>query len=167
MFSLALANSYKLTVNLARLAVLKLVLIGSIGAVIVSTPQDVALIDVRKGTSMFRKVGIPVSLFVCKRSLLSRGADTGRCTEHVTLPVSLVHGRSPHLWIRRLLQHRHEGYGSRQISRHSARIGDKQTRRRRQTYCAITVCDERCFYRSRAQSMGANMIDALVKTFCK
>lgn len=31
------------------------------GAVIVSTPQDVALIDVRKGVAMFRKMGIPVS----------------------------------------------------------------------------------------------------------
>ena len=32
-----------------------------IGAVIVSTPQDVALIDARKGVNMFRKVHIPVS----------------------------------------------------------------------------------------------------------
>ncbi|XP_006459349.1 hypothetical protein AGABI2DRAFT_218472 [Agaricus bisporus var. bisporus H97] len=30
------------------------------GAVIVSTPQDVALLDARKGVHMFRKVGIPV-----------------------------------------------------------------------------------------------------------
>jgi hypothetical protein len=30
------------------------------GAVIVSTPQDVALIDARKGVNMFRKVHIPV-----------------------------------------------------------------------------------------------------------
>jgi Mrp family chromosome partitioning ATPase len=35
-------------------------LIGLIGAVIVSTPQDVALIDARKGVGMFRKVNIPV-----------------------------------------------------------------------------------------------------------
>ncbi|KAF8318290.1 P-loop containing nucleoside triphosphate hydrolase protein [Cantharellus anzutake] len=42
------------------------------GAVIVSTPQDVALIDVAKGVSMFRKVDIPIlgvvlnmSHFVC------------------------------------------------------------------------------------------------------
>merc|ERR1712093_944608 len=42
------------------------------GAVIVSTPQDVALIDVRKGVAMFRKVGIPIlgsvlnmSHFIC------------------------------------------------------------------------------------------------------
>lgn len=30
------------------------------GAVIVTTPQEVALIDARKGALMFRKVGIPV-----------------------------------------------------------------------------------------------------------
>jgi Mrp family chromosome partitioning ATPase len=33
------------------------------GAVVVSTPQDVALIDARKGVAMFRKVDIPVCLF--------------------------------------------------------------------------------------------------------
>lgn len=42
------------------------------GAVVVSTPQDVALIDARKGFGLFKKMGIPVlglienmSLFVC------------------------------------------------------------------------------------------------------
>jgi ATP-binding protein involved in chromosome partitioning len=42
------------------------------GAVIVSTPQDLALIDARKGLNMFRKVNVPVlglvenmSTFVC------------------------------------------------------------------------------------------------------
>jgi ATP-binding protein involved in chromosome partitioning len=30
------------------------------GAVIVSTPQDIALIDARKGLNMFRKVDVPV-----------------------------------------------------------------------------------------------------------
>ena len=42
------------------------------GAVIVSTPQDVALLDVRKGLNMFRKVDVPVfgvienmSFFLC------------------------------------------------------------------------------------------------------
>jgi hypothetical protein len=33
------------------------------GAVIISTPQDVALVDARKGVAMFRKVDIPVSSF--------------------------------------------------------------------------------------------------------
>ena len=49
------------------------------GAVIVSTPQDVALIDARKGLAMFRKVDVPVlgivenmSTFVCP----SCGAET-------------------------------------------------------------------------------------------
>lgn len=44
------------------------------GAVIVSTPQDLALIDARKGLGMFRKVGVPVigiienmSYFVCPK----------------------------------------------------------------------------------------------------
>lgn len=31
------------------------------GSVIVTTPQDVAIIDTRKGVAMFRKIGIPVS----------------------------------------------------------------------------------------------------------
>lgn len=42
------------------------------GAVIVSTPQDIALLDARKGLNMFRKVGIPIlglienmSYFIC------------------------------------------------------------------------------------------------------
>jgi ATP-binding protein involved in chromosome partitioning len=42
------------------------------GAIIVSTPQDIALIDARKGLNMFRKVEVPVlgivenmSLFIC------------------------------------------------------------------------------------------------------
>jgi len=44
------------------------------GAVVVSTPQDLALIDARKGLSMFRKVGVPVlgivenmSTFICPK----------------------------------------------------------------------------------------------------
>jgi ATP-binding protein involved in chromosome partitioning len=44
------------------------------GAIIVSTPQDLALIDARKGLNMFRKVDVPVlgivenmSYFVCPR----------------------------------------------------------------------------------------------------
>ncbi len=44
------------------------------GAVIVSTPQDLALIDARKGLNMFRRVDVPVlgivenmSYFVCTK----------------------------------------------------------------------------------------------------
>ena len=43
------------------------------GAVVVTTPQDVALIDARKGLAMFRKVNVPVlgivenmSYFICR-----------------------------------------------------------------------------------------------------
>ena len=31
-----------------------------VGALIVSTPQDIALLDARKGAEMFRKVDVPV-----------------------------------------------------------------------------------------------------------
>lgn len=31
-----------------------------LGAVVISTPQDVALVDVKKGIAMFRKVSVPV-----------------------------------------------------------------------------------------------------------
>lgn len=34
------------------------------GALIVSTPQDVALIDARRGANMFRKVEVPVWVFL-------------------------------------------------------------------------------------------------------
>ena len=56
------------------------------GAVIVSTPQDLALIDARKGLNMFRKVDVPVlgivenmSYFVCPklRRALSRSFGNG------------------------------------------------------------------------------------------
>jgi len=38
------------------------------GAVIVSTPQDVALTDVRKGISMFRKVSVPITGLILNQS---------------------------------------------------------------------------------------------------
>ena len=47
------------------------------GIVIVSTPQEVALADVKKGVDMFRKTGVPVSLsfldstFICVFSSMS------------------------------------------------------------------------------------------------
>ena len=40
------------------------------GAVIVSTPQDIALVDARKGLNMFRKVAVPVLGFVENMSFL-------------------------------------------------------------------------------------------------
>ena len=38
--------------------------VGLSGAVIVSTPQDIALLDARKGLNMFRKVNVPILGFV-------------------------------------------------------------------------------------------------------
>ena len=35
------------------------------GAVIVTTPQDIALLDARRGAEMFRKVHVPVSVSLC------------------------------------------------------------------------------------------------------
>jgi ATP-binding protein involved in chromosome partitioning len=40
------------------------------GAVIVSTPQDVALVDARKGVAMFKKVDIPVGFLPPGRSFV-------------------------------------------------------------------------------------------------
>ena len=44
------------------------------GAVVVSTPQDIALIDARRGASMFRSIGVPLlgmvenmSYYVCPK----------------------------------------------------------------------------------------------------
>ena len=81
------------------------------GAVIVSTPQDVALIDARKGLAMFRKVEVPVlgmvenmSTFVCphcgettdifKRGGVERTADLLNCEVLGTIPLdaALVRG---------------------------------------------------------------------------
>ena len=37
---------------------------------IVSTPQDIALIDARRGANMFRQVDVPVSVLALRDSLL-------------------------------------------------------------------------------------------------
>ena len=49
-------------------------LLFPIGAVIVSTPQDIALLDARRGAEMFKKVSVPVlgmiqnmSVFICPK----------------------------------------------------------------------------------------------------
>ena len=63
------------------------------GAVIVSTPQDIALLDARKGLNMFRKVDVPVfgiienmSFFVCphcgeRSDIFSHGGARQTATE--------------------------------------------------------------------------------------
>ena len=45
---------------------------SGIGAVIVSTPQDIALKDAVKGVAMFRKVDVPV----CRSQTLSKVSST-------------------------------------------------------------------------------------------
>ena len=47
------------------------------GAVIVSTPQDLALIDARKGLNMFRKVDVPV-LGIVENMSYFLAPDTGK-----------------------------------------------------------------------------------------
>ena len=51
------------------------------GAVIVTTPQDIALIDARKGLKMFEKVGIPV-LGIVENMALHRCSQCGH-VEHI------------------------------------------------------------------------------------
>lgn len=53
-----------------------------------STPQDVALADVRKGIAMFRKVGVPVRLLNGLRIMTYTNMfllDHRSCIEPVTL----------------------------------------------------------------------------------
>ncbi len=67
------------------------------GAVIVTTPQDVALIDARKGLAMFQKVNVPVmgvienmSAFVCphcgERSEIFKSGGGRRTAEQLGVP---------------------------------------------------------------------------------
>jgi hypothetical protein len=74
------------------------------GAVIVSTPQDVALSDVRKGISMLRKVSVPVRawfsacIFASAPRLILVLIDHGLTAEPGSLCLSLVCHVAPHLW---------------------------------------------------------------------
>ena len=66
------------------------------GAVIVTTPQDIALIDARKGLKMFEKVGIPIlglvenmSIHICPKCgheehLFGRGGGEQMCRDYGT-----------------------------------------------------------------------------------
>lgn len=66
----------------------------NIGAVIVSTPQDIALRDAMKGVSMFQKVSVPVlgmvqnmSVFVCpycsqRTHVFGSEGVSRKCKEH-------------------------------------------------------------------------------------
>ncbi len=63
------------------------------GAVIVSTPQDIALVDARKGLSMFRKVAVPVLGIVENITLHSRGRWTRRDRRFGCRRLSLIESR--------------------------------------------------------------------------
>ncbi len=64
------------------------------GAVIVTTPQDIALLDARKGLKMFEKVGIPIlgivenmSLHICSKCgfsehIFGEGGGNKMCTDY-------------------------------------------------------------------------------------
>lgn len=67
------------------------------GAIIVTTPQDVSLIDARKGLRMFQEVRVPVlgivenmSYFICpkcgERSEIFRHGGGKRCAEEIGVP---------------------------------------------------------------------------------
>jgi hypothetical protein len=62
-----------------------------IGAVIVSTPQDVALVDARKGVGMFHKVSIPVRSWP-SLSYSAKGdiSDNRIIIEYVTLHLHIL-----------------------------------------------------------------------------
>jgi len=55
--------------------------VDTVGAVIVTTPQDIALLDARKGTEMFRKVDVPV-LGIVQNMSLYECPNCGH-TEHI------------------------------------------------------------------------------------
>ena len=77
----------------------------SAGAVIVTTPQDVALLDVRKGAAMFRKVDIPVSRLVSDISLADDSFEDSRSgAEHVSLRLSKLRRQARSLWVKHAFQ---------------------------------------------------------------
>jgi ATP-binding protein involved in chromosome partitioning len=67
------------------------------GAVIVSTPQDVALVDARKGVAMFKKVDIPVRSFIA--NMIQLIVDCRPTTQHVPFQVLLMFNTARIIWI--------------------------------------------------------------------
>ena len=47
-------------------------IVSGVGTIIVSTPQDVALADVRRGIAMFRKISVPVGITFPKNLFLNQ-----------------------------------------------------------------------------------------------
>ena len=82
------------------------------GAVIVTTPQDIALLDARKGLKMFEKVGIPIlgiienmSIHVCSKCgheehIFGEGGGEKMCKDYGvellgSLPLDIASGSTP------------------------------------------------------------------------
>lgn len=90
-----------------------------LGAVIVSTPQDIALLDARRGAEMFKKVNVPVMLKPARRlepserlpvTAVPSTAGPRPGSEHERLPVSQVRAPDSHLRLgRRPSAGRHAG----------------------------------------------------------
>ena len=69
---------YSLTIPASLILLIVQNMFTCVGAVIVTTPQDIALLDARRGTEMFRKVHVPVRfnnffsqyIFMCSKYFL-------------------------------------------------------------------------------------------------
>ena len=78
------------------------------GAVIVTTPQDIALIDARKGLKMFEKVGVPIvgivenmSVHICSNCghaehIFGEGGAQRMCSEYGVPFLGAPAARHPH-----------------------------------------------------------------------
>ena len=58
--SVCIVTLYILTIPVSLILLIVQNMFFMLGAVIVTTPQDIALLDARRGTEMFRKVHVPV-----------------------------------------------------------------------------------------------------------
>jgi len=74
------------------------------GAVIVTTPQDIALLDARRGTEMFRKVNVPVSTSVisflhCTSRLHCVTYEESNLVGYLPVYCCLVEGRNQTVYV--------------------------------------------------------------------
>ena len=120
------------------------------GAVIVSTPQDLALIDARRGIAMFRRVNVPVlgivenmSMFICPqcgaRSDIFGHGGARREAERLGVPflgeVPLAHRDPGKIRCRHAGRRERAGRAAAQLPRHrrtrARRLAGRAVRRRR------------------------------------
>ena len=82
-----------------------------VGAVLVTTPQDIALLDARRGAEMFKNVNIPVSLLYCNAITIKSSVKiivyyasvamvigVGNCSEYECICVPELWTQSPSVW---------------------------------------------------------------------